>query len=278
MIEVLDYRLPWQTQSVYPGGHRGQINGSGQLFKRHQSLIDNPDPRRIDIRATLLDPIGNFRVRVYQQHSVVNVYLVADLSASMAYGNKQNAIIKFLICLANSVFTFGDKFAFIGCNDQINHDWLLPPGKHRGSITVLAEKLKRARFKGNANGMLQTMRYMSTTRSVVFLLTDCHFPIAQLSELLKSLMIHDVIPLVLWDQSETNNLPEWGLVSYQDMENHATRTLFMRPALRKKIIDAFQRRQEELKKCFRAFGCEPIFISDEFSIESLNYYLQQRTT
>lgn len=277
MTEILHYRLPWQSRSVYPGAHPGQIVGAGQLFKHHLPLVASTDPRRIDIRATILDPFGHYRVRVYQQQSAVNVYLIADLSASMSYANKKQVLLEFLLSAANSAFSYGDKFGFIGCTGSIEHRWLLPAGRHQGNITALAAKLNQAHFTGTAAGLLQAAAYLPASRSLVFLLTDCHFPISQVRELLSRLQGHDVIPLVLWDQHETSNLPNWGVITYQDMENRVTRTLLMRPALRRKIIAAYQQRQDLLKQSFRAFGIEPLFITEGYSAQLMNGYLQQRS-
>jgi uncharacterized protein (DUF58 family) len=277
MTEILHYRLPWQSRSVYPGAHPGQMVGTGQLFKHHIPLIASSDPRRIDIRATLLDPFGHYRVRVYQQQSTVNVYLIADLSASMSFANKKHVLLEFLLSAAHSAFSYGDKFGFIGCAENMEHRWLLPAGRLQGNITALAAKLNQAQFTGTADGLLQAAEYLPASRSLVFLLTDCHFPVSHVRELLSRLQRHDVIPLVLWDQHETSNLPNWGVITYQDMENRRTRTLLMRPALRRKIIAAYRQRQDLLKQSFRAFGIEPLFITEGYSAQLINGYLQQRS-
>jgi hypothetical protein len=71
-------------------------------------------------------------------------------------------------------------------------------------------------------------------------------------------------------------MPNWSLISFQDMENNATRTLFMRPALRQKIMAAYRQRQHDLKNTFRAFGSEPLFITEGYSTQTINRHLQQR--
>jgi len=276
MTETLHYRLPWQSSSVYPGAHPGQMIGAGQLFKRHEPLIASPDPRRIDLRASVLDPFSSYRVRVYQQQSSVNVYLIADMSASMGYADKQQTLIRFLLTAAHSAFDYGDKFGFIGCTDRIEHCWLLPASHHFGRVSALAKQLESLTFTGSANGLQNAAAFLPAERSLVFLLSDCHFPLPQLRAILGSLQAHDVIPLVLWNQHEYTTLPNWGLISFQDMENHATRTLFMRPALRQKIIAAYQQRQQDLKHIFRAFGNEPLFITEGYSTQTINRHLQQR--
>lgn len=276
MTDTLHYRLPWQSGSVYPGAHPGQMVGAGQLFKRHEPLIASPDPRRLDLRASVLDPFSGYRVRVYQQQSTVNVYLIADLSASMGYADKQQILIKFLLTAAHSAFAYGDKYGFIGCTERMEQRWLLPACRHSGRVSALAKQLESVTFSGSANGLQQAVAFLPVERSLVFLLSDCHFPLARLSAVLASLQGHDVIPLVLWHQDEYAALPNWGLITFQDMENRATRTLFMRPALRQKITAAYRQRQHELKHIFRAFGSEPLFITEGYSTETINTHLQQR--
>jgi uncharacterized protein (DUF58 family) len=276
MTETLFYRLPWHSSSVYPGAHPGQLIGSGQLFKRHEPLIANPDPRRIDLRASVLDPFYAYRVRAYQQQSAVNVFVLADLSASMGYGDKPQTLLQFLDSAANSVLSHGDKFGFIGCTERIEHRWLLPAGHNRGRLPGLVKQLKQHSFIGTASGLQNAVAFLPAERSLVFLLSDCHFPLPQLCTVLASLQGHTVIPLVLWNQDEYAALPNWGLIAVQDMESKASRTLFMRPALRQKIMAAYQQRQQELKNSFRAFGSEPLFITERYSTETINRHLQQR--
>lgn len=193
MTETLFYRLPWQSSAVYPGAHPGQMIGAGQLFKRHEPLIASPDPRRIDLRASVLDPFFGYRVRVYQQQSTVNVYVLADMSASMGYADKQQTLLQFLQTAANSAFGYGDKFGFIGCTERIEHRWLLPACQHLGRVSALAKQLERLTFTGTVNGLQNAAAFLPAERSLVFLLSDCHFPLPQLRAVLGSLQGHDSV-------------------------------------------------------------------------------------
>jgi hypothetical protein len=80
---------------------------------------------------------------------------------------------------------------------------------------------------------------------------------------------------VLWDQKESVDLPHWGIVKFADMEQGKTRTLFMRPALHQKIMSAFEHRKQQLRHCFRAFGCEPLFIEKGYRAEAMSEYFLQ---
>ncbi|NOT84449.1 MAG: MxaS protein [Methylococcaceae bacterium] len=279
MNEPLNYRLNQQTSAVYPGAHPGQMVGAGQLFKRHAPLLASPDPRRIDLRASVLDPFNGYRVRVYQQQSTVNVTLIADLSASMCYDgtfNKRQTLVQLLLALSASARSLGDSFGFIGCADKLHSDWMLPAGHHAGSVALLAKKLQTTRFSGKASALAQAARYLPGNRALVFWASDFHLPFAQVRETLSALQGHDVVPVVLWDAREVDDWPDWRFVTLQDMENGATRTLLMRPQLRQKIQAAYAQRQRDLKNCFRGFGVEPLFLTAGFNATTINRYFQQR--
>ena len=51
-------------------------------FFAHQRLFDHPDPRRLDLRASLADLHGEWLVRVNRQRAAVTARLPADVSAS----------------------------------------------------------------------------------------------------------------------------------------------------------------------------------------------------
>jgi len=276
MTEPLQYRLPWQSTAVYPGAHPGRMVGAGQLFNRHEPLIASPDPRRIDLRASVLDPFGGYRVRVFLQQSTVNVYLIADLSASMGSGNKPGILQQLLLDLVDAVAGYGDKLGFIGCSGRIEPRWRLNAGRQHQAVIQIAQQLQTHQFNGQARSLTQAASHLSQQRSLVFLVSDCHYPLPQLEAILRTLQTHDVVPLVPGDLQHYLCLPDWGMVTFQDLENRGTRTLLMRPALKQKIIAAHRQRQRELTHCFRAFGMEPLFIEDAYSSRQINQYFRQR--
>lgn len=273
------YRLFQASNRVFPGAHPGQMVSSGQLFKRHEPLIASPDPRRIDLRASVLDPFGGFRVRVYQQQCAVSVYVIADLSASMDFAtvpDKRRFIADFAVAAASSAFDSGDSCGFIGCGARIENRWVLPAGRQMGPLQSLAQRLQQASFSGTAASLPQAAQHLSARRSVVFLLSDCHFDLGLLQHTLRTLQGHDVVPVVPWHPDACANLPQWGVIKFRDSESRGSRTLFLRPALRQKILDAFDARRRELQRCFRAFGCEPLFVGDRYNAATFNAYFLRR--
>lgn len=279
MNPVFQYRLAGLSRSVFAGKHASQWVSSGQLFKRHVPFTANSDPRRIDVRASVLDPFEHYQVRSYQQHSLLDVTLIADLSASFSFSGecaKRECLQQLLLTIAYSALAVGDYFAFIGCGRQLEHRWLLPANRHSGRIEAFATQLRNAPASPDFASLAQVAPYLSKRRSLVFLLSDFHVALSSLPPLLHALKHHDVVPLVLWDVQEYEQLPAWGLVTYQDMETASTRTLFMRPALQQQMRTAYQQRRQQLQNSLRALGYEPLFLNTRPFVEQLNDYFRQR--
>lgn len=277
--QPFQYRLPRPVVGVFPGAHPGQMVDNGQLFKRHDTLIARPDPRRIDLRASLLDPFGNYQVRVQQQHSAIDVYLLADLSASMQFVgsyDKRRALADILLSVAASAMQYGDNVGFIACNQRVLSDCYLPAAKHLGQIQAMAKRLEQIKLQPGSAGLQHVQPYLPKQRALVFLASDFHFPLPQLQGIFQNLRRHNVVPLVLWDQAEYSRLPDWGLFQVQDLETGRRRTLWLRPGLKRNIEHAFAQRRAQLQQQFRALGCEPLFIENAYRAEQLGQYFLRR--
>lgn len=274
-IESFNYQLAHPGYSVFPGAHPGQMVGSGQLFKRHEPFLASPDPRRIDLRASLLDPFNSYRVRVFQQHSKLTVTVIADLSASMTV--KLPMLADFLLSAAQSALQLGDSFGFIGCGPSLDHRWLLPAGPAMEPVREMSRRLTSLRTNGTADSLSRIAPLLPKRRSLLFLVTDCHFSLTKLRQILQPLASHAVVPVVWWDEAECRDLPEWGLVRFKDAENRRARTLLMRPDLKQRIIQSFEKRRIVLTHTFRSFGVEPLFLNGAYRAESMTQYFQQHT-
>ncbi|MCX8519497.1 MAG: hypothetical protein ORN21_05110, partial [Methylophilaceae bacterium] len=61
----------------------------------------------------------------------------------------------------------------------------------------------------------------------------------------------------------------------RDAESAATRTLFLRGALRNNIIRAFEARRELIKTLFYRFDMPPFFVEGDFDVNLMSEYFQQ---
>src|SRR5215467_4482774 len=110
-VAEFHYRLPRRLGAWRPGSHPASSLGAGQEFVSHMSLYDRPDPRRLDLRASLRDIRGDWLIRVNRQRAAVPVYVIVDVSASMAVGShvpKLHVVADFVEALGQSAFRVGD--------------------------------------------------------------------------------------------------------------------------------------------------------------------------
>lgn len=280
MATEFHYRIPWRPRGQRPGHHRGSVFGAGQEFGGYAPLGRAPDPRRLDPRATLADPLGTWQVRLYQQRASIPVWLIADLSGSMSAppgSGKMQRLTELAASLAYSVHHTGDAFGFIGCDDGIVADLLLPATHARGAGAEIAQKL--ARFEpadAGAGGLLGAAAYLGRRRSLVFLASDFHFPQPLLESVLESLSLHDVVPVVVWDElrsdGEFQALPRLGLIELRDAESGRRRTVLLRPALHAQWRHRFAQRRTTLQQCFARFGLRPFHVGRHFRPQALTAY------
>lgn len=77
-----------------------------------------------------------------------------------------------------------------------------------------------------SRGITEIVRLLPRERSLIFMVSDFHMPIADLEESLVLMQRHHIVPIVLWDSSEYSDLPEFGIANVTDPETGASRTLF----------------------------------------------------
>ena len=254
---------------------------SGFEFRGHARLHDAPDPRRLDLRASLRDPffeLGNWQVRVYSQRKAMPVVMLVDLSASMGFVGAQrklDVVADFTESLAWSAWRTGDRFGFIGCDSSVRSELLLPATRARGAGTPLAQALRAWRPQGgmaagrSAQGLLQAALHLGRQRSLVFLLSDFHGPAAQWNALLASLAVHEVVPVVLWDTQEFALSAPRGWLQVADPETGAQRLVWWRPALRARWQASLTQRRQQLMQIFSAQALKPLFVQGAFDADAV---------
>lgn len=272
----IHYRIAWRATSHFPGAHASRQQGGGLRFRNHASLLDAPDPRRFDIHASLRDPFGELKVRIYSQTSTIPVFVVADLSASMGFVGvraKMATLAQLVASLSYSAFRAGDRFGFVGCGDGSAEPWLLPASMHRAGGHEVAEALRDFEPQArNAQGMLRAGELMGARRALVFLVSDFHWPEALLDTVMQSLAYHDVIPVLLWDRDEYERLPRYGLARVRDPESGRSRLLVMRRGLRERIAAAFAAREAHLHERFAPYGRLPLKLDQGFDADAVSHY------
>ena len=269
------YRVPGRSTHPRPGGHRSRRDGEGQAFRHLAPLLSHPDPRRLDLRASLTDPFGQFRVRLYEQRSALQVFAILDLSGSMDHRGvhpKMAVLADFVGGLAASVYRQGDTLGILGAGERIHPEFCLPPTRQPGPAFRLAGRLRRYAPHGtHCRGLTLAGRMLPRRRSLVFLVSDFHAPLASLREILAGMTHHAVVPVVVWDAAET--LPQGhGLIRLADLEGGGDQLLALRPALRSRLEDNLRQRRARLGTLFRQCGREPLFLAEGFDADRVTRY------
>lgn len=276
MVQEIHYRISWHPRGPHPGHHRSTQRGGAAEFRGYLPLLAFPDPRRLDIFISLRDPFEEWKVRVFSQNAAVPVYLIADLSASMGFNGalrKLDVLADLTASLGYSTYRTGDAFSFIGCDAAVRKELVLPLTYAKNAGVEWSEKLRVFQATGkSATGLLEVQDYLASQRALVFLVSDFHFPLDFLQQVLGNLSRHQIVPIVLWDKAEFETLPASGLAWVQDSETGGRRLLWLRPLLREKTAKRFEQRMRGLEHIFATNQIQPFFLIGTFKAEKLTDY------
>jgi uncharacterized protein (DUF58 family) len=278
-IKEFSYHIGWRSRSRRPGRHKSNQRGMGMEFRGHTTLLSYPDPRRIDIRQTIRDPLEQIHVRIFNQKSITPVFVLCDMSGSMQYGSIQKKIeiaADITQSVAQSATHNRDLVGFIGFDDVVREDWLCTLSARPHMAIEMAENLKNyLPAEVGSSALIDTVSLLPRERSLIFMVSDFHMPIKDLEEALVLMQRHHIVPVVLWDSSEYTDLPEFGITSVTDPETGAKRTLFLRKEYRDRILKSFADRRKVIENLFLHFDMQPFFVENSFDADQLSEYFHQ---
>jgi uncharacterized protein (DUF58 family) len=279
MPEEFHYRLPRRLSGWRPGSHPGSSLGAGQEFVSHASLHDRPDPRRLDLRASLRNLRGDWLVRVHRQRVSIPVHAVVDVSTSMHFGSPRTKLLvaaDFIEALGQSAFRVGDAVGMLAFDAQERTDLFVPAVRSRGAASLMAAALASCTGAAGAMaGLEQAVLGLAGRSGLIFLVSDFHWPLAGLAGVLDSLQKAYVVPMVVWDPAETQPPSDNGIMILHDSESGAERTFWLRSSLRERWRDSVERRRAELNAVFGARAIRPFYVSGRFDGEALSQYFLQ---
>lgn len=278
-IKEFGYNIGWRSRGRHSGRHASTQRGMGMEFRGHTTLLSYPDPRRIDIRQTIRDPLEQVYVRIFNQKSATPVFAITDLSGSMNFGSRQRKVelaAQIAESIAMSATHNSDPFGLICFDEQVREDWLATSSYRPHHALDIIERLKGYQPDHvGSGGLKEVNRYLPRERSLIFLISDFHMPLSELQDSLSLLMRHHIVPMVLWDSAEYKKLPEFGIASVTDAESGAKRTLLLRKDLRARIVQSFEQRRADIQALFMHYDMPPFFVEDSFDADALTDYFHQ---
>ncbi|MCB1915304.1 MAG: hypothetical protein KDG52_06260 [Rhodocyclaceae bacterium] len=275
------YRFGKRASAWRPGAHPGSALGAGEHFVAHTSLFARPDPRRIDLRASLRDPRGDWLVRLARQRSHVPVAAVVDVSASMDFGapsRKLDLVADFVSALGRACLAAGDPLSLSAFDMTCRDDLHLPPSRQPGLADLLAARLRTAACPARGHdGLSAALAPLAGRQALVFLVSDFHGYGRELESALDLLGRARVTPIVVWSPAEITPPNGEGLLRLRDLESGRLRELWLRPRLRQRWQAAVAAHREALQARFRARGIRPFFLSDPFDGDALTRHFLEGT-
>ena len=288
------YRLPGRLSGQRPGSHPGSSIGAGQEFVSHVSLYDRPDPRRLDLRASLRGLKDEWLVRVNRQRAGASVRAIVDVSASMMFGGqrpKLHVVADFIEALGMSAFRVGDAVGLMAFDEAERPDLYIPARVSRGMGSLMSAALREVggahasrsyngvpiahqahAYNRIADGLEDAASRLAGQQGLVFLVSDFHWPLERL-DIALDLMAHaGVVPVIVWDPAETEPPTRDALASLRDAETGARRTIWLRPWLRKEWRRSVEQRRAEIDSFFAAHAIRPFYVEGAFDADALSRY------
>lgn len=273
------YRLDWRTHGVRPGLHASKTIGGNADFRGFNHFLSHPDPKRIDVRRSLMMVPKTLMVRTFYERNAITVYAMIDASSSMTFAgdtNKWKMVAEIASAIAWSASRQGDAFGLLTADDALRTDLCEPVSSQRGIAQHIYQKINSAQLKPStsASALPKLAAQLSNKKSLVFLISDFHIEPEKLKTTLQAMAIHDVVPIVLWDDAEYENIPEWGWARVRDMETGADVSLFLRPKLLQKMTDSYLLKRNALIQLCRKLGVrKPFFVGKNFNATQLSQHL-----
>src|SRR4051812_23025678 len=270
------YRSPHRIGGWRTGAHEGTAPGAGLEFATHLRLYDRPDPRRLDLRASLGNLQSDWLVRGNRQQAAMTVRLLIDVSASMRFGAppKLEVVAGFVQALGRSAFRVGDSLAMAAFDRAERPDLRIAAWRHRGMGEMLASLLLQSQGgAGGVEGLRDAAALLPGRGGIVFLVSDFQWPLAGLDDVLDLLAPAHVVPMVVWDPAELEPPAGDGLAMLRDAESGRSRTLWLRPALRTRWREAVVQRRAALDRLFGAHGLRPFYLQGALDAQALTNHL-----
>ncbi|MGP1717500.1 MAG: DUF58 domain-containing protein [Methylophilus sp.] len=281
------YNINWRSKTYHAGATLTTHHGNGSDFAGFASLLACPDPKRIDIRASVRTVPRQWLVRTYLERAAVRVYAIVDVSSSMFFegeANMRQQVTEFVSSLAWSANRQGDAFGMRAADDHEQAAWQVLPSFQPGTAQAVAQQITRfwqqASFNHSdgrsANAMPETLMSLGPQRALVFLLSDFYWPDALLQQTLQAAQHHDVIPVVLRDRAATAGLPTFGWARLRDMETGAERSWMLRRRLHQQIASHAEQQKQALDARFLKAGTRsPLWLTPGWRAEEVSRHLME---
>lgn len=251
-------------------------------FAGHARLFDQPDPRRLDFRASLSNVRAEWLVRRHLQRSSLAINAIVDVSASMHFGQPEKIAIaaQFLNSLGRSASTYGDSIRLMAFDASFREDLFMPSSRGKALGHTMANTitacLSESPSQCQAPALRECIGRIPESTSLTFLISDFHTLAESLDSTLSELDTTLLVPMVLWADSEINP-PETGhWLSARDTGRKTLHHLWLNQRTRNQWREKVAKRRIQLEQIFNAHHANAFFVSGDFAASELSSYFLER--
>ena len=215
-IQVRASRL---VTGAFLGEYQSVFKGRGMEFEEVREYQPGDDFRFIDWNVTART--GRPYMKKFVEERELNVIFMIDVSPSSNFGTvhqiKSELAIEICSLLALSAVKNNDRVGLICFSDRIE-SFVIPRKGIRHVLRIIRDalNLKPAGKKTDIPLALEFLTKVFKRRTVIFLLSDFHFPNIGMS-LSIAAKKHDIVAITLTDPAELS-LPAIGIVGLDDPE------------------------------------------------------------
>jgi len=267
------YSVSWRSRNNKYGNNLSSKIGNDFEYSGSKNFNDHPDLTRIDIKNSITDPNENIYVKTYNLNNPINLIALCDISSSMSVDKKNNTIIKDLSkIISASAIEQGDRFSMLCYNDMISNNFILEPGDNLEYINQWIDAIEFNSDKSSSNAAEDINKYLPEEKSLIFWVSDFHYPLDKIEKILNHLSNHHVIPLFISSEGEIKKLPKYGFRKFIDSELDLEHEVFLRPSIKEKILEDYKNTKEEIFQIFSKKQLKQIVINEYIDIENIQKY------
>jgi uncharacterized protein (DUF58 family) len=261
------------------GGYKSHFKGQGVQFSEHRQYTPGDDIRHIDwkVSARHKEPL----IKQYEEERELNVFIIADLSASLDFGSKKQLkkelVAELGAMIAYAASNSGDKVGVLFVTNKVKKTIELKKGRNH-VLRIIRDLLT---FETEAGGTALKQALEETSRllkhsGIVFILSD--FRAEGYESAIRQLgKKHDVVAVKIEDPAEATfqNFGRLTLVdpeSGQEVEIDPGSATFQRE--QKKSLEIFEQRTKQIFNLARV-EVLPISTHEDYA-ESLVQFLKRR--
>jgi uncharacterized protein (DUF58 family) len=231
------------VEGFIAGLHRSLFHGFGSEFVQYRDYVRGDDPKYIDWKVYARQ--GSLQLKIFQEETNTNVYIVLDCSASMAYDGgagisklRYGSIIA--ACLAYLIGKQGDNVGFSAYHSDLVCN--IKPGHRSGQVHQICTELARLEPGGvcEHRKIFNILGESFNRRGIVILISDFLDANESVRKGISRFRFshHDLILFQVLDSHELE-FPFDNTVRFVDSES-GDEIITAPEVVRERYLDAFQ--------------------------------------